>query len=303
MSDASGRADGWRSARGGAQLALSIALLVATASLLGTAEIGVRLAGLTAGWMLAALAVLTAQLPVLALRWSWLSRRMDVPIPFGYALREYYASTLLNQVLPGGVIGDLLRGVRHSRRAGRAMRVATTLVMDRASGQVALWALAALSLGSGRLRWLLALPVLVATLVLAFLAAVRRSRAGTSAWDGARIFFAPRAFAVHFGLSLALALSHVAAFWCVTRSLGVPLAPSAAFAIVPLVLIAASLPASFAGWGLREAATAGAYYLSGLAAVDGATGSLVYGAVGLVASVPGVLFVIGRGHPRETGQP
>jgi uncharacterized membrane protein YbhN (UPF0104 family) len=266
-------------------------------------DLRARLGGLTLGWTVAALVVLSAQLPVLALRWSWLSRRMDVPIPFRYALREYYASTLLNQVLPGGVVGDLFRGLRHGRRAGRAMRAATTLVMDRASGQIALWVLAALSLRSGRLGWLFALAALEAALFFALLAVVRRSRLGASAWDGARIFFAPRVFAVHFGLSLALGLSHVAAFWCVTRGLGVPLVPWTALEIVPPVLIAASLPASFAGWGVREAATAGAYYLSGLAAVDGATGSLVYGALGLVASAPGVLFVVGRSRPRETGQP
>jgi hypothetical protein len=49
------------------------------------------------------------------------------------------------------------------------------------------------------------------------------------------------------------------------------------------------LPSFLGGFGAREAAAAGLYHLTGLEAADGAAISFVYGAIGLVASVPGVL--------------
>jgi hypothetical protein len=65
---------------------------------------------------------------------------------------------------------------------------------------------------------------------------------------------------------------------------------------VPAILAAAGLPSFLGGFGAREAAAAGLYHLTGLEAADGAAISFVYGAVGLVASVPGILALPWRGR-------
>ncbi len=61
---------------------------------------------------------------------------------------------------------------------------------------------------------------------------------------------------------------------------------------VPLILCAGSLPAFFAGWGAREIAAAGLYHLSGLRSGDGASASVLFGLVSLVASAPGIFCSI-----------
>jgi hypothetical protein len=73
------------------------------------------------------------------------------------------------------------------------------------------------------------------------------------------------------------------------HALGFDLAVVSAVRIVPPILAASSVPAFIGGFGVREAAAAGLYYLTGLDAADGAAISFVYGTVSLVASTPGIL--------------
>lgn len=68
-------------------------------------------------WLAAALALSVPQVALSAWRWRLTAVRLGAPLHFGEALREYYVATFLNQVLPGGVMGDAARAWRHARRA------------------------------------------------------------------------------------------------------------------------------------------------------------------------------------------
>jgi uncharacterized membrane protein YbhN (UPF0104 family) len=293
-----------------AQFCLSFVALGAIIAWSGTAEFWRALSAPRWGFLLAAAAVASLQFPLLAARWWFVARKLSVPLGYGRALGEYYVGSLLNQVLPFGVLGDALRAVRHARYArseadASPARVALAVVLERASGQLALWVVVLVVLPSWSdavqrtlavtnvPTWLAALPFV--TGVVFWLALRRRpaaSRLRVLAASGARVLVLPRNFAVHSLLSLALVLSHVLVFICAAGSLGssLPLVP--ALRVVPLVLVASTLPAFFSGWGIREAAAAGLYQLAGLSAADGAAIALVFGAVGLVASAPGLLLLI-----------
>ena len=67
-------------------------------------------------WLAAALALSFPQVALSAWRWRLTAQRLGAPIRFGEALREYYVATFLNQILPGGVMGDAARAWRHARR-------------------------------------------------------------------------------------------------------------------------------------------------------------------------------------------
>ena len=67
-------------------------------------------------WLAAALALSFPQIALSAWRWRLTAQRLGAPIRFGEALREYYVATFLNQILPGGVMGDAARAWRHARR-------------------------------------------------------------------------------------------------------------------------------------------------------------------------------------------
>jgi uncharacterized membrane protein YbhN (UPF0104 family) len=51
-------------------------------------------------------------------RWRVVARGVGVRLPLPAAVGAYYRSQFLNSVLPGGVLGDVHRGVAHGRRAG-----------------------------------------------------------------------------------------------------------------------------------------------------------------------------------------
>lgn len=291
----------------------SAALLAVTLSWIGPRDVLARLVQLDRSWLLAGLAFASLQFVLLGMRWAQWARALGVPLSLGAALREYYLSTLLNQVLPFGVLGDGLRAVRHVRSARAAAvapdtrlktRVVLALLCDRMSGQLALWALALTTLPLW-LSWQAAAiqpPVFagafaVAGAALALYFAFVRSRrfAPLRAELGValRRLLAPRELALHTSVSLASILLLVAVFCCCAAAVGTHLSPLRALCVVPWVLIAASIPGFFAGWGIRELAAVGMYAASGLEMDAAASISVVYGLLSLISSLPGVLLVRG----------
>jgi len=279
------------------RLAFSLILLAATFAFAGAGDLWSRLA-------LAAAAVCLLQFPWLALRWWLFARWLGVPLGYGQAVGEYTLSTLLNQLLPFGVLGDAMRLGRHVRASGGTpARVALALLLDRASGQLALWLwLIALAPGWWRSSSTAAsAPVLALALGALGVAGVAALWLMRRRWQAARALIgeglgallSPRRLLLHLPLSLLLVALHVATFALIARSLAFELPLSSAARVVPPVLVAATLPAAFAGWGAREAAAAGLFAASGLRAADGALVSLIFGALGLLTSTPGLLFWLG----------
>lgn len=273
---------------------------------------------LAPGWMLLALALTLPQVLLSAWRWRLTSSRLGLPLGWGRALREYYLALFLNQVLPGGVAGDAARAWRHSRDSGRRGSAWRAVIIERASGQLALllltllvvalsplWqgllgeALASLSsplvLGVASLLVLLGVPVTRRLLrrppvALAGLGGdLRRSLLASSVW--------PRQLAG----SLLVVLSYALVFVCAARTIGVTLPLGTLLALVPPVLMAMVIPLSFAGWGLREGAAALVWGLAGLAPAEGVAVSMAYGLLVLVASLPGALCLPGPSRRAAAG--
>ena len=265
-------------------------------------------------WALAAVALTTLQIGVVALRWAFFSRVLGARLAYEAALGAYYVSVFLNQLLPLGMLGDAFRGLWHARRlstgaaperqARPVLDAATALILDRASGQIALVVLVlpVLPLWWGPLRaaargsaalfgpaaalWaLLAVAVIVALFSYFWRSALRHTARAR------RIFFRPSALAVHGGSSILAVFLHVAAFSCAARALGFSLSFGVAARVVPLVLVASMLPSFAFGTGAREAAAAGLYHLLGLRAAEGAEIALALGLLGFVASLPGLLVL------------
>jgi glycosyltransferase 2 family protein len=295
-------------ALGTIQLAASVGVLLVTLSFADREQILARLGALDPGWALAGVAVVSVQLALMAARWRSIALTLGVPLGYRRALSEYYVSTLLNQVMPFGILGDALRAVRHARRlreSGTASvasrQVVLAIVLERASGQLALCGVALLLMASWWSAIAPALPVRgerglllpVATMVgvTASLALVLRdrrfSRFRELLKDSARVLFAAGQ-PIHWLVSVALIFAHVALFCCAARAIGSSLDFVSALRIVPLVMLAATLPAFFAGWGVREAAAAWLFHAIGSTATQGVAVSLVYGSLTLIATTPGI---------------
>lgn len=98
------------------RVAASLGLLVAVLLWLEPQTLGAAFSAPEPMWLAAALALSFPQVALSAWRWRLTAQRLGAPIGFGEALREYYVATFLNQILPGGIMGDAARAWRHARR-------------------------------------------------------------------------------------------------------------------------------------------------------------------------------------------
>jgi hypothetical protein len=96
------------------------------------------------------------------------------------------------------------------------------------------------------------------------------------------------------GIVLASALvvfGHAVTFLIAARTAGTTAPLSQMLPLALLVLAAMVLP-SVAGWGPREGATAWAFAAAGLGAQQGVATAVVYGVMVLVASLPGAVVLV-----------
>jgi uncharacterized membrane protein YbhN (UPF0104 family) len=260
-----------------------------------------------------ALALSVPLVLVLAGRWSFTARRMGVDMPFSVAVGEYYVSTLLNKVLPGGVLGDVGRAMRGSMRNPDAKGVAVrSVVLERVSGQVALWSI----VGVGLLVWGADAGLRVASVlggVLAFVVVVvvlaprvpgvadsRLGRAWATVMEEARLSFVDRgAWAVQLSLSLLSVVILMATYAACAAAVGVVAEANQLLLIAPVLLAVSSLPLSVGGWGIREVTSAALFEMTGLDPAAGVAASAAFGAINLVASLPGVLVLLRRPTPAK----
>ena len=77
-----------------------------------------------------------------AWRWHLVAGGLGVGIRMPPAVASCYRGQFLNLVLPGGVLGDVHRGVAHGRDAGDTGRALRAVAWERVAGQVVTVALA-----------------------------------------------------------------------------------------------------------------------------------------------------------------
>lgn len=248
----------------------------------------------------AAAAITLATTVCCALRWRLVARGLGQDIPVGVAIAAYYRSQFLNSVLPGGVLGDVHRGLKQGREAGETGRGLRAVVWERAAGQTV-----QLILAVGLLAFLPSpvhqvsafLAVALLGVVSAVLGALHWRSAGGSQW-WARALRASAAD-IRSGLltsstcpgvvlaSVAAVGGHTAIFLIAARTAGVTATVGQLLPLAMFVLLAMSVPANIAGWGPREGAAAWAFAAAGLGAAQGVSAAVVYGVLSFVACLPG----------------
>jgi len=254
-----------------------------------------------------------------AWRWRLVAQGLGAAMPLRAAVAAYYRSQFLNTTLPGGVLGDVERAVRHGREARDASLGVRAVVWERLAGQVVQIALAMTVL------LLLASPVrppapVVATVLVAGAAgsmgAVLLGRAvprlGTSlpartlllvAADVRGGLLARRAWPGIVASSSVAVAGHAAIFLIAARAAGSAASPVRLLPLALLVLLAMGLPTNIAGWGPREGVAAWAFGVAGLGADQGVATAVVYGVMVLVASLPGAVVLLASRLRRGVRRP
>jgi uncharacterized membrane protein YbhN (UPF0104 family) len=266
----------------------------------------------------AGLAVLTTV--CCAWRWKIVARGLGIHLPLPAAVAAYYRSLFLNVTLPGGIVGDVHRGVSHGRDVSDLGRGLRAVAWERSAGQVVqavLTLVVLLALPSPVRSYM---PFVAAALSLAALAVVLlgqlRPGGGRSPWGRVRSAAARDirdgliARTAWPGIALTSALvvaGHAVTFLIAARTAGISAPPSRMLPLALLVMLAMVVP-SAAGWGPREGAAAWVFGAAGLGADRGVATAVVYGVMVLVASLPGAaVLVVAWLHrtraPKQPGSP
>jgi len=266
--------------------------------------------------VLAALALTGLQVALATARWRIVARRLEQRLPLGLALRETYLSTLLNQVLPGGVSGDATRAWRLRHEPGGLHRSSGSVALERAVGQAVLVAacLVALLLQPALWQRLVAGGLLQGVVILACAAGLLASLAWRwrrmlrlregLALVRARVLSRPRALLAVTALSLALLAAYLAVFVLAARATGTTAPLATLLPLLLVSLLAMSIPLGFGGLGLREGAAALAWAAAGLPAAQGVAAALGYGVLALACSLPAALVLAWPGPRRHRpGEP
>nr|WP_245685556.1 lysylphosphatidylglycerol synthase transmembrane domain-containing protein [Streptomyces yerevanensis] len=262
--------------------------------------------------VLAALGIGVVTTVFSAWRWCLVARGLKIRLPLGPAVADYYRSLFLNAALPGGVLGDVHRAVRHGQSAGDLGRGVRAVVLERVAGQVALMAV------GGVLLLTLPSPVqtqtqhlveasAIALALAAMIAAVVAVRLKGSSPSSRRMPRLRNALAeAREGLvarhtwpgvvvsSAVVLAGHLVMFVLAARVAGSDASPVVLLPLAVLALLAMGLPLNVGGWGPREGATAWAFGAAGLGASTGFSVAVVYGVLSLVASLPGIGVLVAR---------
>lgn len=244
------------------------------------------------------LAALLLNVPVtLANAWRWrvVGRALGVPLTVRGSVAAYYRSQFLNVTLPGGILGDAHRAVRHGRHVGDLGVGVRATVWDRVTGQATQSALlvgALVVLPTPLHRFAApAVAALAAVVVPAWWLSRRRDSSGFVARDLHALARPPVAGRAALA-SLAATAGNVAVFEVAVAAVGVDAGPTVLIAVALVALVGAAVPLNVAGWGPREGVTAGAFALVGLGSETGLTVSVVFGVLAAVATLPGLLVVV-----------
>lgn len=289
------------------QLLLAIALLVLLWRLV-EGEQALRLLGSADPiWLVASLGVISLQGILSALRWRLTAGQLGLKLSRGKALREYYLAQIVNQALPGGILGDAGRALRSRAPAGLLVS-SQAVLLERIAGQVALFVLMGAALlvtslmpnGVDWPRWLLLSLALLALTLIAFTAMlllIARKDSGRTArflrglGSSSRLAFLPaEVLWRQILLSLGTAVCNVAGFVFAAWAIGFQLSFLVALTIVPMILLAMLLPLTISGWGLREGVAVALFPLVGATATQGLVTSVAFGLICLSAALPGLLF-------------
>lgn len=239
-----------------------------------------------------------------AWRWKIVAGGLGIDLSLPTAVAAYYRALFLNVILPGGIVGDVHRGVSQGREVSDVGRGLRSVAWERFAGTAVQLVLT--------VGVLLALPspvhpfmplLVIAVAVVAFgvvLVARTRADGAESAWTRVRnrlrgdIQGRLLARTSWLGIAVASALAvggHAATFLLAARTAGTT-APLLQLLPIALIALWAGVLPSVGGWGPREGLTAWVFGAAGLGAGRGVATAVVYGVMILVACLPGAAILV-----------
>jgi uncharacterized protein (TIRG00374 family) len=295
-----------------ASLTVSVAALSFLFSRLDGLNLSRSLASADIPILLSAVAVLFV-LPLLHLvRWRLILKQLGVCGSAASELRLLFVGYFFNQTLPSAVGGDFLRAWLINREGVHLRIAAASVIADRIAALLGLLVLCLL-LSPFTAEYLgvrLAMEIrFVCLLILAVGLGVLSSGPRivdvlVSFLSFHRLAELARSVSAAFnnkllttGLLVLSATVHLITglvVFLIAKSLGVSIEAMACASLFPFILLATTIPISFAGWGVREAVAIAVFGLVGVSSSDSMLVSVTFGATLLLVGLPGGYFWLAR---------
>lgn len=305
-----------RRLRQGGQIAVSVALLAWLLSRVGLNSLIIALREVDSRYYLLAFAIFLCGEVISSWRWQVLLASQHVRVSLGQLTVLYFIGGFFNSLLPSTVGGDVVKIYMLASEKGETISAATSVVMDRVTGMVMLFAIALISLPFGyRL-----IPLEIHLAVIAFWAALlggalllrhrkawtrlgqrwspirrvleaeytQRIVASMEAYDSQTIICA-LAIALLFNATL------IAVRYLIALAIGVRISLLYFLIFVPIINLVAMLPISLNGLGVREAAYVYLFGLAGVSVAASLAMSLAFYVMRMIGGFIGGLFYIAEG--------
>lgn len=245
---------------------------------------------------------------VSGLRWRLISHQLRVPFSVRFAVLSYMESICFNLILPGSIAGDAMRVAKVTRVRGHLRRNLAAALFDRAAN---VGVLLVLCIPASIFMWgktgtenlimalvLLSVFSLLAILVLVFSGKLRGLRRHRVIRE--MVYFSMMSYRViscsHRAvwivlLSICVQGLQVAMLACAAKSVGIDALSVIEFSIATLLaLLAAALPFTVAGLGLREGVLIWTLEIYGLDSTRASAAAVVFAAILLLQAIPGFII-------------
>lgn len=294
-----------------AKLAVTVAVLGGLASWADWSGVAGRIASADPAWLAAGLTAKLLAVLFAGERWRDAVAAAGFRLSHTLAMRLMFAGLFFGQVLPGALGGDMVRGWLTYRSGCPGTGVVLALVLDRLLALLGCVMLLILGLphlvatAPADIAW--AAPGAAALAVGGLVVGLQADRVPLPAFLARRPAVAAlraqvaRLRAVMMGRNALAGLLHSAAVHLCTvfavvayaRALDLPVSALDALAVVPVTIVAAALPISLNGWGVREGAFVAGFALYGLGAAEALVLSLMIGLSVTLTALPGGLLWLG----------
>tara|TARA_B100001109_G_scaffold79804_2_gene65253 strand:+ start:10517 stop:11350 length:834 start_codon:yes stop_codon:yes gene_type:complete len=234
-----------------------------------------------------------------AWRWYFIAHNTNAKIIYKDALKYYYISGFLNNILPTGIMGDIYRTMNikvDNQRTSNFLKSFQSVIFERLSGQITLIITFIVSLGIFFLinqkyeafSYILLIIILSLIFIKIFFISSQKNKYIISF----KYIFSGRRFYKHFFLSLTIVLTYITTYIICAFSLNLNIDIVSFFVFAPIILFSMTLPISIGGWGIRETTALVISFLLGLSVSSSVTVAIVYGLTNLICSLPGIYFLV-----------
>jgi uncharacterized protein (TIRG00374 family) len=289
------------------KIIVSVALLIVVLRQVGWQKVWQTLRSVRLPYLIiVAFALALLGIGVRAYRWKVLLDALGIHMSLARLTSLYFVGTFFSDFLPTGVGGDVVRAYEVAQQTKNGAAAVGTVLVDRATGLLTLFLMAAVALlfeyhlvGSQVVVLILVLTMASWGGSILLMRGDWLERLGLMRWVGKvrqvhEVYQAvhacgSRAIAVALGVSFVLNLLLIAINCVIALSLGVQISLWYFLLFVPIISFLLMLPVSLSGWGVCEGGYIYLFAQAGVAAPVALTMSL------LVQSLQLALGLIGAG--------